>query len=241
MAGHSAWKNIKHRKAAVDAKRGKIWSKLSRAIIVAAKQGGADQRFNATLRLAVDEAKAANMPRDTIEKAIKKGSGGTDGEQFEVIRYEGYAPGGVAVIAECLTSNVNRTAPEIRMAFDKAGGNLGVPGSVAFSFVQKGVLLVPGATAGEDRVMEIALEAGADDVASADGSWQVTCPPAQLAAVRDAFEVQGLAPEESQIMWLPLTTVAVGADDAHTVARLVEALEEHDDVQKVYTNADMPE
>ena len=241
MAGHSAWKNIKHRKAAVDAKRGKIWSKLSRAIIVAAKQGGGDQRFNATLRLAVDEAKAANMPRDTIEKAIKKGSGELGAESFESVRYEGYAPGGVAVIAECLTSNVNRTAPEVRTAFDKHGGNLGVPGSVSFGFVQRGVVVLDGASASEERMMELALEAGAEDVALADGVWQVTCEPSALAAVRDAFVAAGLQPMESQIMWLPLTTVSVSADDAQKVSRLVETLEEHDDVQKVYTNAELPE
>ena len=164
MAGHSAWKNIKHRKAAVDAKRGRIWSKLSRAIIVAARNGGSDTKFNATLRLAVLDAKAGNMPRDTIEKAIKKGAGESGGERFDAVRYEGYGPGGVAVVVEALTSNVNRTAPEVRAILDKNGGKMGVPGSVVHSFSHKGVLLVPGDAVSEDRIMELALEAGAESV-----------------------------------------------------------------------------
>ncbi|MDA0803955.1 MAG: YebC/PmpR family DNA-binding transcriptional regulator [Planctomycetota bacterium] len=242
MAGHSAWKNIKHRKAAVDAKRGKIWSKCSRAIIVAAKSGGDDPKFNAGLRLAIDEAKAANMPRDTIEKAVKKGAGGADGEHFEAIRYEGYAAGGVAIIAECLTSNVNRTAPEIRMAFDKNGGNLGVPGSVSFSFQQCGLILVaasPEAT--EERVMELALEAGADDVQLEEDGFEVQTPATALAAVRDALEGAGLQLESSGIAWVPQTMVHVDSSVASSVARLVDALEDHDDIQRVWHNASLAE
>ncbi len=241
MAGHSAWKNIKHRKASVDAKRGKIWSKCSRAIIVAAKGGGGDPKFNASLRLAIDEAKAANMPRDTIEKAVKKGAGGGDGEQFESIRYEGYAPGGVAIIAECLTTNVNRTAPEIRTIFDKNGGNLGVPGSVSFSFRQCGQLVLSSCGATEDRVMELALESGADDVVTHDGGFEVLAPAAALGSVRDALQAAGLEVDAAEIAWVPQTSVVIDAEQAEAVQRLVDALDDHDDIQKVWHNAELPE
>lgn len=239
MAGHSAWKNIKHRKAAVDAKRGKIWSKCSRAIIVAARQGGGDIKFNATLRLAVDDAKAANMPRDTIEKAIKKGSGEAGGEQYEPVRYEGYASGGVAVIVECLVANVNKTAPEIRTIFDKNFGNMGVPGSVSFGFQHRGVLLIRAEATTEDRLIEVALDAGADDISGGEEGWQVTTPPADLSKVRDAIEAAGIAIENAEVTYIPASTVEVGGEDAVRVARLVSALEEHDDVQKVHVNAEI--
>ncbi|MBL9140644.1 MAG: YebC/PmpR family DNA-binding transcriptional regulator [Phycisphaerae bacterium] len=239
MAGHSAWKNIKHRKAAVDAKRGKIWSKCSRAIIVAARSGGADIKFNASLRLAVDEAKAANMPRDTIEKAIKKGAGGNDADRYEPVRYEGYASGGVAVVVECLVSNVNKTAPEVRTIFDKNFGNLGVPGSVSYSFQQHGVLLVGAHATTEERLFEVALEAGAEDIVGGDEGWQITTAPADLARVRDALESHGIALESAELTYIPATMVEVTDEDAARVARLVAALEEHDDVQKVHINADV--
>jgi len=241
MAGHSAWKNIKHRKAAVDAKRGKIWSKCSRAIIVAAKNGGGDVKFNASLRLAVEDAKAANMPRDTIEKAIKKGSGDLEGESYEAVRYEGYGPAGVAFVAECLTSNVNRTAPEIRTIFDKNGGKLGVPGSVLHGFALKGVILVGGEAVSEDRMLELALEAGAEDVASSADGHQVTCVPTQLAQVKEALEAAGVRVENAELSYVPLMTTAVDAAAAASVQKLIDALEEHDDVQKVHTNAEFPE
>ncbi|MFO0895153.1 MAG: YebC/PmpR family DNA-binding transcriptional regulator [Phycisphaerales bacterium] len=241
MAGHSAWKNIKHRKAAVDAKRGKIWSKLSRAIIVAARSGGADIKFNAGLRLAVADAKAANMPRDTIEKAIKKGSGDLDGESYEAVRYEGYGPGGVAVIVESLTSNVNRTAPEIRTLFDKGGGKLGVPGSVAHGFAQKGVILVSAASVGEERMLELALVAGADDVSSSAEGHEVTCVPSKLAQVKEAIESAGVTVEDAALAFVPMATVSVDAEAGSRLQKLIDALEEHDDVQKVHTNADMAE
>jgi YebC/PmpR family DNA-binding regulatory protein len=237
MAGHSAWKNIKHRKAAVDAKRGRIWSKLSRAIIVAARSGGSDTKFNATLRLAVLDAKAANMPRDTIEKAVKKGAGEIDGERFESVRYEGYGPCGVAVIVEALTTNVNRTAPEIRAIFDKNDGKLGVPGSVAFGFQQKGVLLVAAGAIDEERLMEVALEAGADDIAAMDEGFQVLTEPAQFGAVREALEARGIATESAEVAFLPVSPVEVDDAARARVERLVDALEEHDDVQKVHTSA----
>jgi YebC/PmpR family DNA-binding regulatory protein len=237
MAGHSAWKNIKHRKAAVDAKRGRIWSKLSRAIIVAARNGGSDPKFNAVLRLAILDAKAGNMPRETIEKAVKKGAGETDGERFEAVRYEGYGPGGVAVIVEALTTNVNRTAPEIRAIFDKNDGKLGVPGSVAFSFQQRGVLLVPAAAIGEDRLMEIAIEAGAEDVATMEEGFQVLTEPAQFGAVREALEARGIATESAEVAFLPVSAVEIDDVARARLEKLVDALEEHDDVQKVHTSA----
>ena len=237
MAGHSAWKNIKHRKAAVDAKRGRIWSKLSRAIIVAARNGGSDTKFNATLRLAVLDAKAANMPRDTIEKAIKKGAGEIDGERFESVRYEGYGPGGVAIVVEALTTNVNRTAPEIRAIFDKHDGKLGVPGSVSFLFSQKGVLLVGSEAVSEDRLMELAIEAGAEDVVRMDEGFEVTTEPAQFGAVREALEQAGIATESAEVAFVPTSPHEVPAAAVPTVEKLVDALEEHDDVQKVHTNA----
>ncbi|MFO0962389.1 MAG: YebC/PmpR family DNA-binding transcriptional regulator [Phycisphaerales bacterium] len=239
MAGHSAWKNIKHRKAAVDAKRGKIWSKCSRAIIVAARTGGADPKFNATLRLAVDAAKAANMPRDTIEKAIKKGAGEGDGENFEAVKYEGYGPGGVAIIAECLVANPNKAAADIRMIFDKNGGNLGVPGSVTFSFQHRGSILVGAGAATEERLFEVALDAGAEDIQGGEEGWQVVTPPTEMLRVKDALESAGIPVEHAEITYLPASPVEVDAAAAASVAKLVAALEEHDDVQKVHINADV--
>ena len=241
MAGHSAWKNIKHRKAAVDAKRGKIWSKCSRAIIVAARAGGGDPKFNAVLRIAIDAAKAANMPRDTIEKAVKKGAGGDGSESYEPVRYEGYGPGGVAIIAECLVANVNKTAPEIRTIFDKNGGNLGVPGSVMYSFQHKGVVLVPASATTEERLFDVVLGAGAEDVAGGEEGWQVTCAPADLAKVRDALDAAGIAVESAEVSYIPGTMAELDEATAARCAKLLAALEEHDDVQKVHVNAEIPD
>ena len=234
MAGHSAWKNIKHRKAAVDKKRGKIWSKISRQLIVAAQKGGGDPAFNPTLRFAVDAARAANMPRDTIEKAIRKGTGEGSDERYEPARYEGYAPGGVALIIECLISNANRTAADIRVILDKNGGKIGVPGSVSFGFAQKGQLIVEGTT--EEALMECALDAGADDIQGEDGTFQVLCPPAALAAVRGALEQARISIDSAEIVWVPLQTVEVDEATAAAVERLVDLLEDHDDVQRVFTS-----
>jgi len=236
MAGHSAWKNIKHRKAAVDAKRGRIWSKLSRAIIVAARNGGSDTKYNATLRLAVLDAKAGNMPRDTIEKAIKKGAGESGGERFDAVRYEGYGPGGVAVVVEALTSNVNRTAPEVRAILDKNGGKMGVPGSVVHSFSHKGVLLVPGDAVSEDRIMELALEAGAEDVTTMEEGFQVLTEPAQFGAVREALETAGVRVESAELSYIPMSAVELDEATRGKLDKLVDLLEEHDDVQKVHTS-----
>lgn len=239
MAGHSAWKNIKRRKAAVDAKRGKIWSKVSRAIIVAAQRGGGDIKFNASLRLAVDEAKAVNMPRDTIEKAIKKGTGEGSTERFEATRYEAFGPGGTAILIDLLIANANRTAAEIRTILDKNGGKMGVPGSVAFGFTQQGVILIPTSSGSEDAVMEVALQADADDV-STDGEYvQVTCKPADFEKLRAALEGAKFALESAEITYSPQSTVALDVDASKELLELIDAIEDHDDVQKVFHNAEI--
>ena len=241
MAGHSAWKNIKHRKAAVDRKRGRIWSKLSRALIVAARQGGGDPTFNSTLRLAIDEAKAANMPKDTIEKAVKKGSGALGADNYVPVRYEAYGPAGVAMLIDCLTDNLNRTAPEVRLILDKFGGNLGKPGSVAFSFTQLGLIHIESSKVAEDRLVELAIDAGADDVQDSGGAWEITCQPAQFARVREALERAQIEPDMAELTFVPGSMVACDADTAAKVLRLIDALEENDDVQKVYHNAEISE
>lgn len=239
MAGHSAWKNIKHKKAAADAKRGKVWSKCSRAIIVAARNGGGDPKFNVSLRFAVEEAKASNMPKDTIEKAIKKGTGETEGVRYDPVRYEGYGPGGVAMILDCLTDNLNRTASEIRLIFDKQGGNLGKPGAVAYTFSSKGVILIETEKVSEDRLMELAIDAGAEDVAQSEGGWQVTTAPADFLKVKDAISAAGIEPASAEVTMLPQNTVECDATLAAKVMKLIDALEDHDDVQKVFSNADI--
>jgi YebC/PmpR family DNA-binding regulatory protein len=240
MAGHSKWANIKHRKARQDAVKGKLWSKCSRAIIVAAKNGGGDPAANLALRYAIDEAKAANMPKDTIEKAIKKGSGeDANAASYEEIRYEGYGPSGVAVIVDVLTDNVNRTAPEMRRIFEKHGGNLAKPGAVAFGFSARGVILIEASKVSEDRIMEIALEAGADDVADAGGAWEVTCEPSQLMQVKDGITDAGIEIDSAELAMIPMTAIACDEATAFKVMRLVDALEEHDDVQKVHHNAEI--
>jgi YebC/PmpR family DNA-binding regulatory protein len=240
MAGHSAWKNIKHRKARQDARRSKIWSKCSRAIIVAARQGGGDPDMNATLRLAIDEAKANNMPRETIEKAIAKGAGGSDTENYDRVMYEGYGPGGVALLIEILTNNRNRTAGDIRLIFDKGGGNLGASGSVAYLFAPKGLITIPRQAADEDRLMEIALDAGAEDVTDQGEAWQVTTEPAAFRTVRDALAAAQIEASSAELTMVPSTTVTVTGDMARKVMALIESLEENDDVQKVHANFDIP-
>ncbi|MHC4217060.1 MAG: YebC/PmpR family DNA-binding transcriptional regulator [Planctomycetota bacterium] len=241
MAGHSKWANIKHRKARQDAVKGKTLSKCSRAIIVAARHGGGDPEFNLALRYAIDEAKAANMPKDTIAKAIKRGSGEIQGAAYEEIRYEGYGPAGVAMIIDCLTDNVNRTAPEIRRIFEKHGGKLDKPGAVAFGFEQKGLVLIEQSKATEDQLMEVALEAGADDVVGADGAWEVTCSATGLHALKAAIVAAGLEPDSAQIAWLPTMTVACDVPTAEKILRLIDAFDDHDDVQKVHHNAEIPD
>ncbi len=239
MAGHSKWANIQHRKKAQDAKRGKVFTKLIREITVAARSGDADPAANPRLRLAVDKALGANMNKDTIERAIKRGSGAQDGENFDEIRYEGYGPGGVAVMVDCMTDNRNRTVSEVRHAFTKAGGNLGTSGSVAFQFVQTGVLSYP-AGSDEDSIMEAALEAGANDVVSNDdGSIDVLTGPEDFVAVREAMVAAGFEPEQAEVTMRAENTTPLDRADAEKMIRLIDVLEDLDDVQEVYSNADI--
>ena len=241
MAGHSKWANIKHKKAATDKARGKLWSKLIREVTVAAKEGGGDIGSNPRLRLAVDKARGANMPNDTVERAIKRGAGGEDDGSYDEIRYEGYGPGGVAIIVDCMTDNRNRTASEVRHAFTKHGGNLGTDGSVAFMFQKLGVLsFAPGSD--EDQVMEAALEAGAEDVVTfeEDGSIEVLTSPDNYEAVKQAMAEAGFTPDDAEVTMRAENDVAVEGDPAKTVAKLLDFLEDLDDVQDVYHNADLP-
>jgi len=240
MAGHSKWANIKHRKAAQDAKRGKLFTKLIRELVVAAKQGGGVIEDNPRLRAAMDKALGANMTRDTIDRAIARGAGNTDNDEVEELTYEGYAPGGVAVLVEVMTDNRNRTVADVRHAFSKRGGNLGTDGSVAYLFTRKGALhFVSGVD--EDQVLDAALEAGAEDViAHDDGSIDVTTAWEDFGVVKSALQAAGLEPEESEITMIPSTSITLDAAGAATVLALVDMLEDLDDVQNVYTNAEIP-
>lgn len=240
MSGHSKWSSIKHKKGAADAKRGAIFSKLVRAITVAAKEGGGDPKNNAALVQAIDKAKAASMPADNIERAIKRGSGGLDGVNYEEIIYEGYGPSGVAVIVDALTDNRNRTASDIRSIFNKSGGNMGEPGSVAWMFNKKGVILVPvngGKT--EDEVMEAAIDAGAEDVTTGEEHYEIVTEPGDFAAVRDALATAGVKYDEAELTMVPTTTVELDEAGARKVLRLMDNLNEHDDVQDAYANFDI--
>ncbi len=241
MAGHSKWANIKHKKAAADAKRGKIFTRLIKEITVAARLGGADIGANPRLRLAVDKAREQNMPKDTIDNAIKRGSGQLEGVNYEEIRYEGYGIGGAAVIVDCMTDNRTRTVADVRHAFSKYGGNLGTDGSVAFLFRHCGqIVFAPGT--GEDRVMEAAIEAGAEDVlTNDDGSIEVVTGPYDFVAVRDALAKAGLAPEFAEVTMKPSTEVELRGEDAQRMQKLLDALESIDDVQEVYTSAVLEE
>ena len=241
MAGHSKWANIKHRKAAQDAKRGKMFTKLIRELVVAAKQGGPLPEDNPRLRAAVDKALGSNMTRDTIDRAIARGAGTNEADHMEELTYEGYAPGGIAVLVEVMTDNRNRTVAEVRHAFSKRGGNLGTDGSVAYLFTRMGqISFAPGID--EEAVMDAALEAGADDVESyADGSVDVLTPWESLAAVKAELEAVGLVPEAGEVTMIAGTTVPVDVDGAEKVMAMVDALEDLDDVQNVYTNVDIPD
>ena len=241
MAGHSKWANIQHRKRAVDAKRGKIFTRLNRELFVAAREGGGDPETNPRLRLAIDKANAANMPKDTIERAIKKATGDLEGVHYEEIRYEGYAQGGVAVLVECMTDNRNRTVAEVRHAFNKHGGNLGTDGSVAYLFSKTGVLnFAPGTS--EDKLMEVALEAGADDiVTSDDGSIEVVSSVEAYSRVLAAMNAAGLAPENAEITMRASTEIALDEETGRKVLAFLDVLEDLDDTQDVYSNADIPE
>lgn len=241
MAGHSKWNNIKHKKAANDARRGKLWSKLARGIIVAAKTGGGDPAMNLTLRYAIDKAKEANMPSDTIEKAIKRGTGELATAEFLPAVYEGYGPGGVAFIVDALTDNPNRTAPEIKKIFERAGGSLGTTNCVAWNFLTKGVFSVNAADVEEDALMEVVLEAGADDLTREGDTFEVTCQVPAFEAVRKALADKEIPTQNAEITKIPGTTIKVDAKIGEKVIRLVDAFEDHDDVQQVHSNFDIPE
>ncbi|AEG93215.1 YebC/PmpR family DNA-binding transcriptional regulator [Ramlibacter tataouinensis] len=240
MAGHSKWANIQHRKGRQDEKRGKIWTRVIREIMVAARQGGGDLNANPRLRLAVDKAKAANMPADTIKRNIDKATGNLEGVNYEEIRYEGYGIGGAAIIVDTMTDNKVRTVAEVRHVFSKYGGNLGTEGSVAFQFRHVGQLvLAPGQS--EDRVMEVALEAGADDVvADEDGAIEVLTVPSGFEAVKNALEAAGLQPEVAEVTMRPENTIELSGDDAARMQKLLDMLEDLDDVQDVFHNAALP-
>jgi YebC/PmpR family DNA-binding regulatory protein len=240
MAGHSKWANIKHRKAGQDAKRGKIFTKLLREITVAVKSGGPDAGTNPTLRTAIDKALGSNMRRDTIDNAIKKASGAQEGANYEEVRYEGYGPGGTAVMVECLTDNRNRTVSDVRHAFTKAGGNLGTDGSVAYLFTKTGIISY--AEGDEDALMEAALEAGANDVVTNDdGSIDVMTSPEDYLAVKEALVAAGFEPDNAEVTMQASTHTELDAEDAEKMLRLIDRLEDLDDVQNVYSNADISE
>ncbi len=242
MAGHSHWANIARKKSLVDAKRGKLWSKLAKAIIVAAKHGGADPSANLRLRYAIDAAKAVSMPKDNIQRAIKAGTGDLKGGNLEESIYEGYGAGGVAVMCEILTDNKNRTAPEIRKIFEMCDGKLGGTGCVAYLFDRKGVVRVPLAACDEDRIMELAIDAGAEDVSAADDRWEVICEPAAMTPVIDALQAAGLSVDSNEIVRIPTSTVDVDdVETARKVLTLMERLDDHDDVQSVAANFNIPD
>ena len=240
MAGHSHWSKIKRAKGANDAKRGKIWSKIARKIIIAARNGG-DPRDNLSLRYTIDEAKAVNMPKDTIEKAIMKGTGELGAENYESMTYEGYGSGGVAIFIEALTNNRSRTAPELRSIFERAGGNLATNGSVAFQFTKQGILSIKSDAVPEDRLLEAALEAGAEDVKNEGEVFEVITTPVAYLKVREALTAAGIPIEAGEITNLPLNTIPVEGENAQKLLKLIDALEDNDDVQSVSHNAELPE
>jgi len=241
MSGHSHWAKIKRAKASNDARRGRIWSKLARKIIVAAKTGGGNPDDNLQLRYAIDEAKAANMPNDTIDKAVKKGTGELGAASYEQIVYEGYGPGGVAFLVDCLTDNRNRTASDIRKIFERGGGQLGAGNCVAWMFEKRGTFVISAEKADEDTLMEIALEAGADDVKTEGELLEIVCRVGAFSAVKEALAARGIEPDAAEIAMVPNSTVTLDADKARRVLGLMESMEDHDDVQNVYANFDIPE
>jgi YebC/PmpR family DNA-binding regulatory protein len=241
MAGHSKWANIRFKKGAQDAKRGKIFTKLIREITIATRVGGPDAASNPRLRLAIQKAKAQSMPKDNIDRALKKGAGEIDGAQFEEVRYEGYGPGAVAVLVDCLTDNRHRTAGEVRHAFSKHGGNLGSDGSVGYLFAQVGLLSYP-AGSDEDRIMEAAIDSGASDVVvNEDGSIEVICEPGDFDAVSEAMAAKGLPPEQAEVTMRAAVRAPLDSEGAESLLKLLDVLDDLDDVQQVYSNADIPE
>jgi YebC/PmpR family DNA-binding regulatory protein len=241
MAGHSHWAGIKHKKALIDNRRGKLWSKLSKAIIIAAKAGGGDPATNLRLRYAINDAKAVSVPKDNIERAIKKGTGELEGANFEEVLYEGYGPGGVAVLCDILTDNRNRTAGEVRKLFEIAGGKLGATGCVAWMFDRKGLLVIPADQIEEDTLMEMALEAGADDVRRVGDNFEVICDPDVFTSISDTIDSAGLKTEVRQITRIPKDTVDLDAESGRAVLKLMDALDDHDDVQNVAANFNIPD
>jgi len=241
MSGHSHWATIKHKKGAIDAKRGKLWSKLSRAIIIAARHGGGDPTMNLKLRYAIDKAREVSMPKDNIERAIKRGTGELEGQQFEELTYEGFGPGKVAVLVDILTDNRNRTSGEVRKIFEKTGGNMGSAGSCRHLFERKGHFSVPAAGVDEDTLMGVVLDAGADDLKREGDTFEVVCDPATFNKVKEALTAAKIEPTVSEITQMPKVYVDADAETAGKVMRLLEALDDHDDVQNVYTNLHMTE
>ena len=241
MSGHSKWATIKHKKGKTDARRGKLFSKLSRAITVAAREGGADPAMNISLANAIEKAKAESMPKDNIERAIQRGAGGADGETYESILYEGYGPAGVAIIVEVLTDNKNRSAAEVRNIFSKHGGQLAQPGAVAWVFERRGSIVVDGEKYAEDDVMAAAIDAGAEDVVQDGDQFQVLTEPADFAAVRGAIVAAGIEFVQAELTMIPKNTVMLEENDARKTMKIVDALEDSDDVQEVYANFDIPE
>ncbi|MES4792164.1 MAG: YebC/PmpR family DNA-binding transcriptional regulator [Chloroflexota bacterium] len=241
MSGHSKWATIKHQKAAKDKSRGKLFAKLIRQVEVAAREGGGDLEANATLRTMYQKAREASVPLETIERAIKRGTGELEGVKYEAVSYEGYAPGGVAVYVETLTDNRNRTGAEIRSIFTRNGGSMAEPGAVAWQFERKGVVVVP-RSVGEDDLLVVALDAGAEDVKNQGDTWELTCPPAGLAALRQTLEAAGIPVVNAELMMVPQAMVPLEDEaEARRVLRLIDALEDHDDVQNVWSNFDIPD
>lgn len=242
MSGHSHWSGIKHKKAIVDAKRGKLWSKIAKVIMAASKNGGGDPAANLPLRYAIEKGKAANMPKDTIEKAIKKGTGELGGVNFEEVLYEGYAPGGVAVMVEGLTDNRARTAPEIKKIFERRGGSLGASGCVGWMFSKKGVIAVKTSDVAEDELMDIALSAGADDMQNTGELYEITCAPAAFDQIKKALNDKKIAIEMSELSMIPQNRIQINDQElAQRILALMDEFEDHDDVQEVYANFDIPE
>jgi YebC/PmpR family DNA-binding regulatory protein len=242
MSGHSHWSGIKHKKAANDAKRGKVWSKIARIIIVAAKNGGPDPSANLALRYAIDKAKQANMPKDTIEKAVKKGAGGGESIAFVPVLYEGYGPGGVAIMAEALTDNRNRTGPEVKKIFEHHGGSLGTTGCVSYSFSKKGLITVPTKNVDESNLMDIALSACADDLQNTGEVYEITCATSAYEGLKKALESKQIPMQIAEIAMVPQNSIPI--TDAHSAKRilsLMDELEEHDDIQNVYANFNIPD
>ncbi|MBE0429994.1 MAG: YebC/PmpR family DNA-binding transcriptional regulator [Thermoleophilia bacterium] len=241
MSGHSKWSSIKHKKGAADAKRGKLFSKLSRAITVAAKEGGPDPTGNANLATAIQKAKDNSMPKDNIERAIQRGAGGGDGEAYETITYEGYGPAGVAVLVEAMTDNRNRTAAEVRNIFNKSGGKLGETGTVAWMFERKGSIVVDAGVVDEDELMAVAIDAGAEDVNQDESTYEIVTSPSDFMSVREAIEAAGIRYTSAELAMLPKNTIKLEQSDAKKILRLMDALEDNDDIQDVHANFDISE